>query len=103
MPGQSGGGTLVPPPVIPSSIEWNHGICEALGWLHEDQAGIARVRQRILSGGVAAQSSNRCHSLEPLWQYNRVHRRMPGAYRAELTSVVSHGRLLDRNSRTHVS
>lgn len=36
-------------PVIPRSIEWKHGICEALGWPHEDQADIARAWQRILS------------------------------------------------------
>jgi hypothetical protein len=36
-------------PVVPRSIEWKHGICEALGWPHEDQADIARAWQRILS------------------------------------------------------
>ena len=35
-------------PVIPRSVEWKHGICEALGWPHEDQADIARAWQRIL-------------------------------------------------------
>jgi hypothetical protein len=35
-------------PTIPRSIEWKHGICEALGWPHEDQADIARAWQRIL-------------------------------------------------------
>ncbi|TFC07342.1 DUF3097 domain-containing protein [Cryobacterium mannosilyticum] len=35
-------------PDIPRSIEWKHGICEALGWPHEDQADIARAWQRIL-------------------------------------------------------
>jgi len=35
-------------PVIPRSIEWKHGICEALGWPHEDQADIAAAWQRIL-------------------------------------------------------
>jgi hypothetical protein len=35
-------------PVIPRGIEWKHGICEALGWPHEDQADIARAWQRIL-------------------------------------------------------
>lgn len=35
-------------PVIPRSIEWKHGICEALGWAHEDQADIAAAWQRIL-------------------------------------------------------
>lgn len=35
-------------PVIPRSIEWKHGICEALGWPHRDQADIARAWKRIL-------------------------------------------------------
>ncbi|MCU1635231.1 MAG: hypothetical protein JWQ68_470 [Cryobacterium sp.] len=35
-------------PEIPRSLEWKHGICEALGWPHEDQADIARAWQRIL-------------------------------------------------------
>jgi hypothetical protein len=35
-------------PSIPRSIEWKHGICDALGWPHEDQADIARAWQRIL-------------------------------------------------------
>jgi hypothetical protein len=35
-------------PTIPRSIEWKHGICEALGWPHEDQADVARAWQRIL-------------------------------------------------------
>ncbi|TFC97110.1 DUF3097 domain-containing protein [Cryobacterium breve] len=35
-------------PSIPRSIEWKHGICEALGWPHEEQADIARAWQRIL-------------------------------------------------------
>jgi hypothetical protein len=35
-------------PTIPRSIEWKHGICEALGWPHDDQADIARAWQRIL-------------------------------------------------------
>jgi len=36
-------------PVIPRGVEWKHGICEALGWPHEDQADIASAWQRILS------------------------------------------------------
>jgi hypothetical protein len=36
-------------PVIPRGIEWKHGVCEAFGWPHEDQADIARAWQRILS------------------------------------------------------
>jgi hypothetical protein len=35
-------------PQVPRSIEWKHGICEALGWPHDDQADIARAWQRIL-------------------------------------------------------
>jgi hypothetical protein len=35
-------------PVIPRGIEWKHGICEALGWPHDDQADISRAWQRIL-------------------------------------------------------
>jgi len=36
-------------PEIPRSIEWKHGICEALGWPHEEQEDIARAWQRILA------------------------------------------------------
>ncbi|MCU1413858.1 MAG: hypothetical protein JWN80_1198 [Microbacteriaceae bacterium] len=36
-------------PVIPRSVEWKHGICEALGWSHADQADIAAAWQRILA------------------------------------------------------
>ena len=36
-------------PVIPRGTEWKHGVCEALGWPHEDQADIAAAWQRILS------------------------------------------------------
>ena len=36
-------------PVIPRSIEWKHGICEAFGWPHAEQADIARAWQRILA------------------------------------------------------
>lgn len=35
-------------PEIPRSIEWKHGICEALGWPHAEQADVARAWQRIL-------------------------------------------------------
>lgn len=35
-------------PDIPRTIEWKHGICDALGWPHEDQADIARAWRRIL-------------------------------------------------------
>jgi hypothetical protein len=41
-------------PVIPRTVrgepvEWKHGICEALGWPHADQADIARAWRQILS------------------------------------------------------
>ncbi|CAO1652452.1 DUF3097 domain-containing protein [Salinibacterium sp. NYA9b] len=36
-------------PTVPRTIEWKHGICEAFGWPHEDQADIARAWQFILS------------------------------------------------------
>jgi hypothetical protein len=35
-------------PTIPRTVEWKHGICEALGWPHEDQGDIAAAWQRIL-------------------------------------------------------
>jgi hypothetical protein len=35
-------------PVVPRSVEWKHGICDALGWPHADQADIARAWKRIL-------------------------------------------------------
>lgn len=35
-------------PTIPRNIEWKHGICEAFGWPHAEQADIARAWQRIL-------------------------------------------------------
>jgi Protein of unknown function (DUF3097) len=36
-------------PVIPRTMEWKHGICEALRWPHADQADIARAWQKIRS------------------------------------------------------
>jgi hypothetical protein len=36
-------------PTVPRTMEWKHGICEAFGWPHADQADIARAWQRILS------------------------------------------------------
>jgi hypothetical protein len=36
-------------PDIPRAVEWKHGICDALGWPHADQADIARAWQRILA------------------------------------------------------
>jgi len=35
-------------PSVPRSVEWKHGICEHLGWPHDDQADIAAAWQRIL-------------------------------------------------------
>jgi len=35
-------------PNIPRGIDWKHGICEAFGWPHEDQADIAAAWQRLL-------------------------------------------------------
>lgn len=35
-------------PEIPRGIDWKHGVCEALGWPHDDQADIAAAWQRIL-------------------------------------------------------
>jgi hypothetical protein len=35
-------------PKIPRDIEWKHGICEALGWPHDDQSDIAAAWRRIL-------------------------------------------------------
>jgi hypothetical protein len=34
-------------PVIPRGIGWKHGICQALGWPHADQADIAAAWRRI--------------------------------------------------------
>jgi hypothetical protein len=34
-------------PVIPRGVDWKHGVCDALGWPHRDQADIARAWQRI--------------------------------------------------------
>ncbi|MDA3146080.1 DUF3097 family protein [Leucobacter sp. UCMA 4100] len=36
-------------PVPPRSVEWKRGVCQALGWPHEEQADIAEAWQRILS------------------------------------------------------
>ena len=51
-------------PVIPRTahgepVEWKHGICDALGWPHSDQADIAAAWQRILA------SVRDYHDLEP--------------------------------------
>jgi hypothetical protein len=34
-------------PVIPRNVEWKHGICDALGWPHDDQTDIAGAWRRI--------------------------------------------------------
>jgi hypothetical protein len=36
-------------PDVPRDVEWKHGICEALGWPHADQADLARAWRHILS------------------------------------------------------
>ena len=35
-------------PVIPRGRSWKHGICEALGWPHDEQADIANAWRRLL-------------------------------------------------------
>jgi hypothetical protein len=45
-PGRLG---LVQWPVVPRSVEWKHGVCEALGWPHGNQADIAAAWRRIRS------------------------------------------------------
>jgi hypothetical protein len=34
-------------PTVPRGVDWKHGVCQALGWPHADQADIARAWQRI--------------------------------------------------------
>ncbi|PRC43428.1 DUF3097 domain-containing protein, partial [Mycobacterium sp. ITM-2017-0098] len=34
-------------PVVPKGQDWKHGVCEALGWRHRDQADIAAAWQKI--------------------------------------------------------
>jgi hypothetical protein len=36
-------------PDVPRHTEWKHGVCEALGWPHDDQADIASAWQQILA------------------------------------------------------
>ncbi|AGB23103.1 Protein of unknown function (DUF3097) [Mycobacterium sp. JS623] len=36
-------------PVVPRDTDWKHGVCQALGWPHSEQADIARAWQRIRS------------------------------------------------------
>ena len=35
--------------VVPRGTDWKHGVCQALGWPHSQQADIARAWQRIRS------------------------------------------------------
>jgi hypothetical protein len=35
-------------PVIPRGVDWKHGICDAFGWPHAEQADIAHAWKRIL-------------------------------------------------------
>jgi len=35
-------------PDVPRDVEWKHGVCEALGWPHADQADVALAWRRIL-------------------------------------------------------
>jgi hypothetical protein len=39
---------LVSWPQIRRGVEWKHGICDALGWPHDDQSDIAEAWRRIL-------------------------------------------------------
>jgi len=36
-------------PVVPRGVDWKHGVCDALGWPHADQADIAAAWRRIRS------------------------------------------------------
>ena len=36
-------------PEVPRGTDWKHGVCDALGWPHADQADIARAWRYILS------------------------------------------------------
>jgi hypothetical protein len=36
-------------PTVRRDVDWKHGVCQALGWPHHDQADIARAWRRILS------------------------------------------------------
>ncbi|WP_204807221.1 DUF3097 domain-containing protein [Mycobacterium riyadhense] len=36
-------------PTVPRHIEWKHGVCEALGWPHANQADVANAWRRIRS------------------------------------------------------
>ena len=36
-------------PVVPRGVDWKHGVCEAMGWPHAEQADIAAAWRRIAS------------------------------------------------------
>ncbi len=36
-------------PEVPRGVDWKHGVCDALGWPHADQADIAAAWQRVLA------------------------------------------------------
>lgn len=36
-------------PTVPRGVSWKHGVCQQLGWPHDDQADVARAWQHILS------------------------------------------------------
>ena len=35
-------------PQVPRTVEWKHGVCQAFGWPHSDQADVARAWKRVL-------------------------------------------------------
>ncbi|MGN6161555.1 MAG: DUF3097 domain-containing protein [Marmoricola sp.] len=35
---------------VPRNVDWKHGVCQAWGWPHRDQADIARAWKHILGG-----------------------------------------------------
>jgi hypothetical protein len=37
-------------PAVPRSVDWKHGICDALGWPHAKQADVAEAWRRIRAG-----------------------------------------------------
>ena len=37
-------------PTVPRTVDWKHGVCQAWGWPHRDQADIARAWKHILGG-----------------------------------------------------
>ncbi len=48
-------------PDVPRDVEWKAGVCDHLGWPHDDQVDIARAWQQILSRvGSYADCEPRC-------------------------------------------